>query len=121
MLSAILDTNIFVRAALQPSSPSAAVVDAYLNGRFQLILSQATLQELLAVLLLPDLREIHGWSDDEILGFLLNLPARAVLYSGRLVVPASLTRDVSDTKFLSLAHEAVPTIWLPKTDATFFA
>jgi predicted nucleic acid-binding protein len=63
-------------------------------------------RKLLTVLLLPDIREVHGWSDDKILRFVLNLPARAVLYPGQVDVPASLPRDVSDVKFLSLTHEA---------------
>src|SRR5438552_18935334 len=46
MVTAILDTNVFIRAALRPRSPSARVVDAYLDGKFQLVLSQAVLQEL---------------------------------------------------------------------------
>lgn len=106
MVTAILDTNVFIRAALRPRSPSARVVDAYLDGSFQLVLSQAVLQELLAVLLLPDIREVHGWSDDKILRFVMNLPAGAVVYPGQAHVPASLPRDVTDAKFLSLAHEA---------------
>jgi predicted nucleic acid-binding protein len=61
MVTAILDTNVFIRAALRPKSPSARVVDAYLDGTFQLVLSQAVLQELLTVLLLPEIREVHGW------------------------------------------------------------
>ena len=80
MVTAILDTNAFIRAALRPRSPSARVVDAYLDGRFQLVLSQAVLQELLTVLLLPEIREVHGWSDDKILQFVMNLPAAAALF-----------------------------------------
>src|SRR5713226_4830250 len=38
MVTAILDTNVFIRAALRPRSPSARVVDAYLDGEFQLAL-----------------------------------------------------------------------------------
>lgn len=106
MLTAILDTNVFIRAALRPGSPSARVVDAYLDGRFQLILSLAVLQELLTVLLLPEIRTVHGWSDDQILQFVTNLPARAALYPGIAHVPANVPRDVTDVKFLSLAHEA---------------
>jgi putative PIN family toxin of toxin-antitoxin system len=108
MVTAILDTNVFIRAALRPGSPSARVVDAYLDGRFQLVLSQAVLQELLTVLLLPDIREVHGWSDDKILRFVMTLPAGAAIYPGQAHVSPSLPRDVSDVKFLSLAHEADP-------------
>jgi putative PIN family toxin of toxin-antitoxin system len=106
MVTAILDTNVFIRAALRPNSPSARVVLAFLDGRFQLVLSHAVLQELLIVLLLPEIRLIHGWSDDTILRFVGNLSAVAVIYPGEERVPASLPRDATDVKFLSLAHEA---------------
>lgn len=106
MLAAILDTNVFIRAALSPGSPSARVVDAYLDGRFQLVLSQAVLEELLAVLLLPNIRARHGWSDDEILRFVTGLPAAAAIYPGQAAVSAAIPRDLTDVKFLSLAQEA---------------
>jgi putative PIN family toxin of toxin-antitoxin system len=106
MVTAILDTNVFIRAALRPGSPSARVVDAYLDGKYQLVLSPPLLEELLAVLLLPDILDMHGWSDDKIIQFVVNLPAAAVLYPGQAEVAASLPRDASDVKFLSLALEA---------------
>src|SRR5207302_10371727 len=100
MVTAILDTNVFIRAALRPVSPSARVVDAYLDGKFQLVLSQAVLQELFDVLILPGIRVHHGWSDDEIIEFLMKLPAGASLYPGKAQVPATIPRDVTDAKFL---------------------
>jgi putative PIN family toxin of toxin-antitoxin system len=106
MVAAILDTNVFIRAALRPASPSARVVDAYLDGKFQLVLSDAVLEELLSVLLLPGIRQHHGWSDDEILLFVTKLPAGAALYPGKAPVPPSIPRDLADVKFLSLAHES---------------
>jgi predicted nucleic acid-binding protein len=47
----------------------------------------------------------HGWSDDEILQFVLSFHASAAIGTGRESVPPSLTRDVTDTKFLALATE----------------
>ena len=106
MVTAILDTNVFIRAAIQPGSPSARVLDAYSNGSFQLILSQAILEELLTVLLLPGIRRSHGLSDDEILQLVTDLPARAVFFPGEASVLASLPRDLTDVKFLSVAYES---------------
>jgi putative PIN family toxin of toxin-antitoxin system len=106
MISAILDTNVFIRAALGSASPSARVLDAYLDSKFQLVLSPAVLEELFGVLILPSIRAHQGWSDDEIIDFLTKLPAAADMYAGKIHVPASIPRDVTDTKFLSLAHES---------------
>ncbi len=106
MFTAILDTNVFIRAAFRPFSPSARVLDAYLDGRFQLVLSHAVLDEVFAVLLLPDIRKHHGWSDNEILRFVTELPAGAAIYAGHAIISASIPRDVSDVKFLGLAYES---------------
>jgi hypothetical protein len=89
MVTAILDTNVFIRAALRPGSPSARVVDAYLDGSFRLVLSQAVLEELLTVLLLPEIREVHGWSDDKILQFMMNLTAAAAAGPSSLIHPGA--------------------------------
>lgn len=106
MITVILDTNVFVRAAIRPSSQSARIVDAYLDGKFQLIHSQPVLEELLAGLLFPAIRRYHAWSDEEVLEFVTNLPAAAWLYPGIAPVAPSIPRDVSDVKFLSLAQES---------------
>jgi hypothetical protein len=40
MITAILDTNVFVRAAIHhPRSASVRTLDAYYDGKYQLILS----------------------------------------------------------------------------------
>jgi putative PIN family toxin of toxin-antitoxin system len=107
MTAAILDTNILVSAAIgSPRAAAARALDAYYQGRYRLIFSPATIDELLEVLLLPHIRARHGWSDDEVLRFLTSLFVNADLYPDRHTVPASLTRDVTDPKFLALAVES---------------
>jgi putative PIN family toxin of toxin-antitoxin system len=107
MTTAILDTNVFVQAAIgSPRSASTRCLRAYDAGRFRLLFSPATLDELLAVLLVPGIRARHGWSDDEIQRFVLSLLPDADLYAGEYPVSVQLTRDLSDTKFLALAEEA---------------
>ena len=64
------------------------------------------LEELLSVLILPRIRMHHGWSDDEIVRFVAELPTHAARYPGQAPVPPSIPRDVSDVKFLSLALES---------------
>ena len=58
MTTAILDTNVFIRAAIGSSrTASACALDAYYAGLFELVLSPSTAEELLEVLTLP---EMHG-------------------------------------------------------------
>ena len=64
MIRAILDTNVLVQAAFNsPRSASCRVLRAYDAGKFLLVFSPATLNELLEVLLVPHIRAAHGWSD----------------------------------------------------------
>ena len=105
--SAVVDTNVLVTAAIgSPDAAPARVLDAYFEGRFRLVVSPSTLDELVQVLLLPKIAACHGWSDDEVLEFVVSLQAQADVYQGDASLPASLTRDLTDTKFLALAAEA---------------
>ena len=107
MTSAILDTNVLVQSILSPSSSaSARVLDAYYDGRFRFVCSADTLEELSDVLLLPQIRQRHGMSQEEIAVFVASLMAYAdVFASGRPVAP-SVPRDATDSKLLSLAQES---------------
>ena len=106
MISAILDTNVVVQAAISPRGASHRTLGAYFDGKFQLVFSEATLQELTQVLLLPSMQVRHGWSDSDVEDFVAFLAMDAAIYVGRPAVPANLTRDVTDAKFLSLAVES---------------
>jgi putative PIN family toxin of toxin-antitoxin system len=106
MLTAILDTNVIVQAAISPRGASYRTLDAYFDGKFQLVFSEATLQELTQVLLLPNIQARHGWSEPDIGDFVSSLTVDAAIYVGQSPVPATLTRDVTDTKFLSLAADS---------------
>jgi|SRR5438309_1659950 len=106
MITAVLDTNVIVGAAIGSEKATAGrILDAYFDGKYQLAFSPATSDELLHVLSLPMIRRRHGWSDDDILRFVLSLHVSATIGTGRLVVSPMLTRDVTDTKFLALAAE----------------
>jgi putative PIN family toxin of toxin-antitoxin system len=106
MTSAILDTNVLVQSLISsPRSASARVLDAYFDGRFELICSSASVDELLEALLLPRIRQRHGLSDNEVLEFVTSLLPRARICVGTTPVSHSVSRDVSDTKFLSMADE----------------
>ena|SRR5262245_37294744 len=107
MIRAILDTNVLVQAAFSsPRSASCRVLRAHDDGKFLLVFSPSTLDEFLEVLLVPRIRAAHGWSDDQVLQYVRSFLPHAVLCPGTPVVPASLPRDVTDTKFLALAAEA---------------
>lgn len=97
--------NILVRGAIasHPNSASKSVVDAIFAGSFLLLLSRETLFEIQRVLSEEEIRTMHGWSDELILSFCRALEVKGRMLETTTVVPASLTRDVTDTKFVALA------------------
>jgi putative PIN family toxin of toxin-antitoxin system len=104
MITAILDTNVFVQAVIgSPQAASRRVLDAYDEGRFQLHFSSATIDELFNVIALSSIRARHRWSDDQILRFVLTLAETATVHPQPQVLPAHLVHDVTDIKFLALA------------------
>lgn len=107
MITAILDSNVPVQSLISVSrAASSQVLDAYFDRRFELVYSQATFDELLNVLLLPQIRERHRLSDDEVLDFITSLVPYGRQYSGTWQVSTQLARDITDTKFLALAEES---------------
>ncbi len=107
MITAILDTNVIVQTAIgHARSSSLRVLRAYDDGRFRLVLSPERIDEYLHVLVLPDMRQLHGWSDEQILRFVGSLSMNADFYSELPPVPVALARDVTDVSLLALASTA---------------
>lgn len=107
MITAVIDTNIFVQYLIgSPRSASVRVVDAYFDDRFRLAYSPGMLDELLDVLTLPSIRKLHRATDTELLEYLAAIVVNAQRYTGQTPISATVTRDMTDTKFLSVAVEA---------------
>ena len=106
MIAAILDTNVIVQATISSRGASSRTLDAAFEGQFQLVFSDATLAELTQVLLLPNIQARHAWSESDVEDFVALLAMDAAIYVSGTPVAPSLTRDVTDAKFLSLAAES---------------
>jgi putative PIN family toxin of toxin-antitoxin system len=109
MTTAVIDTNVIVQSPVSPpQSASARVLDAYYDGRFRLSYSSQTIDELVDVLTIHRMRDMHGLSDDEVLEFVASPLAAADSYliEGVESVRADIPRDLTDTKFLALARES---------------
>jgi uncharacterized protein len=91
------------RYCIPPHSASKRVIDALFAGQFLLLLSRETLLEVQRVLSDPEIMYKHGWADKKLNSFCLALELRARLIEPRTVVPPSLTRDFTDTKWVTLA------------------
>jgi putative PIN family toxin of toxin-antitoxin system len=107
MIAAVLDTNVVVQAAISsPRSASRRVLQAYRDNRYQLVFSAETLHELHEVLTLPRMQARHRWSEQELADYFTFLLANSLFYRVTRTVPPSVTRDVTDPKFLALADVA---------------
>ena len=97
MIRAVLDTNTIV-SGFGWGGPPAAVLDAALDGRFELVTSPALLDELHRVLSYPKLQAVIGDSDE-----LIELLALAAI----VVTPTKtveLVRDPDDNRLIEAAQ-----------------
>ncbi|HEX8680673.1 MAG TPA: putative toxin-antitoxin system toxin component, PIN family [Ardenticatenaceae bacterium] len=97
----LIDTNVWVSAFINPYGYPARIVKAWNDGAFQVVVSQALLEELVDVLSRPRIRDKYGLNADEVTEFLKILAARAirVLTTGEL----SVCRDPDDNLILETA------------------
>ena len=73
----ILDTNVLVSGLMYPKSLPGRAVTAWREGRFDLVLPLAQLEETGRVLAYPRIRRILQWDDETIGRFLQQLYLRA--------------------------------------------
>ncbi len=104
MIRAVLDANVFVTAILTPAGPAAAVLDAWRQERFELLVSQPILDELARVLAYPKIARRHGWSRKEIREIVAELGDLAILTPGRVELSV-IREDPDDDRYLECAVE----------------
>jgi len=73
----ILDTNVLVSGLMYPKSLPGSAVAAWREGRFDLVVPLAQLEEIGRVLAYPKIRRILQWDDETIGRFLRQLYLRA--------------------------------------------
>jgi len=97
----LIDTNVWVSAFINRKGYPARVKDAWVHGRFEVILSVPLLQEINDMLHRPRIKEKYRISEDEIARFLELLLRRAILVtvSGQM----KLCRDERDNVVLETA------------------
>ncbi len=101
MMRAVVDTNILVRAVIKPSGSVGPVLQRLRRRDYLLLISRATLDELVDVLSRPRLRAKYGISDP-----VLRAVVRLMILRGELVSPQrriTACRDPKDDKFLEVA------------------
>lgn len=103
MIRAVVDPGVLVSALVAPKGPPGAMLEALLNGRWQLVASPWLLEELRGVLLRS---KFHGHYDAVTVSRLLDrLVALAELVEDPDERPAA-TRDPADDYLIALASSA---------------
>lgn len=98
----VLDTNVVVSALFSPRGGPAAILQAWREGRIEVVTSPDLLDELTRVLKRPASLKRLGWSASEVEVFLDGMRAQAVLAApeGKLRIVAA---DPSDDRVLEAA------------------
>jgi putative PIN family toxin of toxin-antitoxin system len=100
-MSAVIDTNILVRALIRPRGSVGPVLLRLRMGHYTLLYTQLLLEELVDVLSRPRIRNKYGVTEDDVktVMALLLLRGEAVSVNQTLTV----CRDPNDNKFLEAA------------------
>ena len=106
MIRAVVDTNILVRAVIKPTGSVGPVLQRLRRREYSLLISRATLDELVEVLYRPRLRTKYELSDR-----VLRATIRLIVLRGELLQPGRriiACRDPRDTSFWRWRSAAVP-------------
>jgi putative PIN family toxin of toxin-antitoxin system len=102
-MRALIDTNIFIRAVIKPTGTVGPVLERLRNGEFAAIYTEPILDELLAKLALPRIREKYRIGDDDVDRLLGLLALRGEIVNPSRSVRAC--RDPEDDMFIEAALE----------------
>lgn len=101
---AALDTNVLVSGLIAAQGPPRQILDAWLDGHFNLVTSLHQVAELNHVLSYPRLAMRLGLKDAELELILAALLSQAEVTPGRLQLPG-VTRDAKDDPLVACAVE----------------
>jgi putative PIN family toxin of toxin-antitoxin system len=101
-IRAVIDTSVWVSAFLHPGGFPDQVISAWLDDRFEVVVSSPILEELEDVLSRPRLRTRYGIGEEQVQRFLSLIveAATPVSITGRL----TLCRDPRDNMLLETAE-----------------
>lgn len=96
----VLDTNVLLSGLMYPSSGPGQIVEAWIAGRFDLVLSYAQLTEVARTLAYPKIRKTTKWDDARIDASLRQLLLRSELVDTR-DAKVEVAADLTDTPILA--------------------
>jgi hypothetical protein len=100
----VLDANVLVSSILSAAGTPARILDAWRDEHFQLLISDAILDEVGRVLRYPKIVKRHLWTETETDHFVHTLASLAIKTPGSLALNV-ITDDPSDNRYLECAVE----------------
>jgi putative PIN family toxin of toxin-antitoxin system len=100
----VLDANVIVSALINPQGVPAQIFDAWRAERFQLLLSQAIVEEIGRVLRYPKIATHHLWPKERLQTWLEDLAHLALMTPGNITL-AVIQDDPPDNRYLECAVE----------------
>src|SRR5512142_625712 len=106
-LRAVIDTNVFVSGTIIPHGPSAAILDAWQQRRFALLMSAWQRAEIAQTLALPRIARRYQVGEERLAATLLLIDTMTVAVDPLTLLPVTI-RDRNDDPILgtALAGEA---------------
>jgi putative PIN family toxin of toxin-antitoxin system len=99
-----LDTNVLVSGLVAAEGAPRRILDAWLEGRYKLVISLYLVEELVHVLSYPRIAERVRLNEAELGAVLAGLLAKAEVTPGQLRLPG-VTRDPKDDAVVACALE----------------
>ncbi len=104
MIRAVLDANVYVSAAVRPDGPPGQIIERFLRGgAFEIVMSQAIVDEVLRALSYPKVRKYIRAGLDAELWFEDIVVLSELVAADREVAGAS--KDPDDDKYIAAAIE----------------
>lgn len=107
MTKIVIDTNILVSAILTPEGNPAKILKLVLEGKLNLIISPAILEEIRQVFNYPKLAKLmekNNITRQEVYGFLDKMSRVAIITPGKLDIDV-IPKDPADNKIIACALE----------------
>ena len=103
-MKVVLDTNVVVSSFIAPASAPAKVLELVSEDQFEILVSEAILEEYASVLKYPRIQVRHRRSDVEVADIIAGLRTLATIVepTRRLAV---VKEDAEDNKFVECAVE----------------
>ena len=104
MVRAVLDANVYISAVMRPEGPPGQIVERFLRDTaFEIVMSQAIVDEVLRAFTYPKVRKhIRAGLDPEL--WFEDIVVLAQLVSGEYELPG-VSKDPDDDKYIAAAVE----------------